>query len=133
MYKIVINLLPYKQKKAKKYKSLTMLITSIIQAEPICYLRCIRLFNLNKSFLYLKSNRERYVNSLTLEFNIFRLVNFIIVVTCSRPRGGANADGNGRLDGNGFTNAPPPLNGLPVVLADVTAGCKKCGGKPCKR
>lgn len=56
--------------------------------------------------------------------------------TCSRPPthfGGANADGSGKLDGNGFTNAPPPLNGPPDVFADETAGCRKCGGKPCNR
>lgn len=42
--------------------------------------------------------------------------------------GGANADGNG------LTKAPPLLlNGLLAELADVTAGCRKWGGKPCNR
>lgn len=60
---------------------------------------------------------------------LFTLLN----LTCSRPRpthlvGGANADGNG------FTKAPPLLlNGLLAELADVTAGCRKWGGKPCNR
>lgn len=57
--------------------------------------------------------------------------------TWSKPSpthfGGANADGSGKFDGNGFTNAPPPLNGLPVVFACDTAGCRKWGGKPCNK
>lgn len=61
-----------------------------------------------------------------------------LLFTCSKPRhfvGGANADGNGRFDGNGFTKAPPLLlNGLLAELVDVvTVGCKKWGGKPCNR
>lgn len=61
-----------------------------------------------------------------------------LLFTCSKPRhfvGGANADGNGRFDGNGLTKAPPLLlNGLLAELVDVvTVGCKKWGGKPCNR
>lgn len=49
----------------------------------------------------------------------------IKLLTCSIPPspthlGGAKADGNGKLDGNGLTNAPPPLNG--VLPDELTAG-----------
>lgn len=59
-------------------------------------------------------------------------------ITCSNPRpthfdGGAKADGSGKFDGNGFTNAPLLLNGLFAGLADARDGCKKCGGKLCSK
>lgn len=42
-----------------------------------------------------------------------------------RHLGGAKADGSGRFEGNGLTNAPPPPKGL-VPLAVDTAGLSGC-------
>lgn len=79
------------------------------------------------------NNKEKYFFRSTVLSSIV-----CMNVTWSKPPspthfGGAKADGSGKLDGNGLTNAPPPLNGLPVVFAVDTAGCKKWGGNPCSK
>lgn len=86
-----------------------------------------------------------YIRYSLNEINLYILNSFYVLMnkylryTCSRPRpthfdGGANADGNGKFVGNGFTNAPPLLNGVVVgFVFDATVGCKKWGGNVCNR